>query len=63
MQMDLQIKYHDDGTVERYKVWLIAKGLIQHESVDYKDTFTPIAKLIIVHYLLAVAAIWNWPLH
>jgi len=35
----------------------------QHEGIDYKEIFAPVAKLITVHCLLIVVAIHNWPLY
>lgn len=57
-----KVKYHANGTIERYKVCLVAKGYIQMEGIDYFDTFTPIAKLTIIRILLSFAAIKGWHL-
>lgn len=51
-----KIKYHSDGSMDKYKVILMAKGYNQQYGIDYVDTFCSVAKLVTVRTLLALAA-------
>lgn len=39
-----RIKYRADGSIEMYKVCLVAKGFHQQARVDFTKTFSTIAK-------------------
>ncbi|CAL1399245.1 unnamed protein product [Linum trigynum] len=58
-----KIKYHPDGTVVRYKARLVAKGFTQQEGIDFHDTFAPVAKLVTVRILIALAVQRGWEMH
>lgn len=58
-----KIKYKSDGMVERYKARLVARGFSQIEGIDYNETFAPVAKLVIVKALIAIASTKRWQLH
>jgi hypothetical protein len=44
-----------DGQVMRHKVRLVAKGFTQVEGVDFHETFAPVASLLLVRLLVAIA--------
>ena len=52
------IKYRLDVTVDRTR--LVVRGFTQTFGVDYKETFSPIARLNSIHVLLCVAINQSW---
>ena len=56
------VKHKSDGSLERYKARLLAKGFTQTYGIDYLETFPPVAKLNSIRVLLSLAANLEWPL-
>jgi hypothetical protein len=47
-------KLRSDGTVDKYKAKLMAKGYTQKEGEDFFDNYSPVARLTIIHVLLSL---------
>ncbi|KAI5341991.1 hypothetical protein L3X38_009866 [Prunus dulcis] len=53
-------KLNLDGSVQKNKAWLVAKGYSHKPGIDFNETFAPVARLDTVRTLVAVAAQRNW---
>lgn len=49
-------KFKPDGTVDRLKACLVAKGFHQRPGLDYVQTFSPVVKLPSLHLILSLAS-------
>ena len=56
-------KLKPDGTIEKYKAWLVAKGYTQREGEDYFDTYSPVARLTTIQVLLSLDASYGLIVH
>ncbi|KAK9146703.1 hypothetical protein Sjap_006606 [Stephania japonica] len=58
-----KVKLHPYGSLDRCKARLLAKGYNQIEGVDFTESFSPVATIVTVRLLLALAAAREWNLH
>nr|GEU36113.1 retrotransposon protein, putative, Ty1-copia subclass [Tanacetum cinerariifolium] len=49
-----------DGKVHTYKARLVAKGYTQTHKIDYKETFSPVAKIKSIRIMLVIAAFHDY---
>ncbi|KAF5480179.1 hypothetical protein F2P56_000945 [Juglans regia] len=55
-------KFHSDGSIDRFKAHLVAKGYTQLPCLDYTDTFSPVVKASIVRVVLSLTVSHKWSL-
>ena len=55
-----KIKTRSDGSLERYKARLVARGFQQEHGRDYDETFALVAHMTIVRTLLVVVSVRQW---
>jgi hypothetical protein len=51
-----KVKTKSDGSIERYKAHLVARGFQQTQGRDYNETFAPVANMTTVRIMITVAA-------
>ena len=56
------VKENADGTIERFKARIVAKGFTQRPGIDFNETFAPVARFSSIRAILHLAACQDWEL-
>ena len=56
-------KFKTNGSIDKLKAWLVAKGYSQQEGIDFEETYALVAKLYTNRLLVALATKHNGKIH
>ena len=51
-----KVKQDEHGAIVKHKARLVARCFVQHEGIDFEEVFALVARMELVHLLLALAA-------
>ena len=52
--MVLKVKRKVNGSIDKYKARLMAKGFTELEGIDYDEAFSPVFRVASIHLTLAI---------
>jgi hypothetical protein len=58
-----KVKHNADGSVNRHKTRLVAKGYAQTYGINYEKTYSLVAKMTIIRAIIAMVEAKGWSLH
>jgi hypothetical protein len=58
-----KVKHKADGSIDRYKAQLVAKGFKQLLGIDYDGTFSPVVKLATIRMIISHVVSREWVFH
>jgi hypothetical protein len=58
-----KIKHATDGSVEKFKEIFLARGFNHKEGIDYKETFSLVARYTSIRTIITLDYVLGWKLH
>ena len=58
-----KVKRNADGSINKFKARLMAKGYVQRHGIDYDEVFAPVARMETIRLVIALAALNGWQIH
>ena len=57
------VKYKSDGSLDKYKYFLVTKEYAKDEGVDYEETFAPTTKMVTFRLVISISAHSGWKIY
>ena len=58
-----KIKRNADGSINKYKSRLVAKGYVQEHGIDFDEVFAPVSRIETIRLLVSFVAAKKWEIH
>ena len=58
-----KVKRDECGVVVKHKAWLVARGFVQCEGIDFEEVFALVGRMESMRLLLALAGAKDWQVH
>ncbi|KAL0345417.1 UNVERIFIED_CONTAM: Retrovirus-related Pol polyprotein from transposon TNT 1-94 [Sesamum radiatum] len=58
-----KLKFKPDGSIQKHKARLVARGYMQREGIDFEETFSPVARFDTIRTVLSIAANYKWKVY
>lgn len=58
-----KVKTHEDGSIDKYKARLVARGDQQREGIDFEEVFAPVARMKTICTFLATGVAKGMYIH
>nr|GEX75486.1 ribonuclease H-like domain-containing protein [Tanacetum cinerariifolium] len=59
----VRYKFNADGSLSRYKAWLVANGSTQQKGIDCDENSSPVVNPTTIRTVLSLAVSQDWPIH
>lgn len=58
--MDIKLNFNSDGSIHKYKTWIVARSNMECEGVDSMESFAPVARFNTIRLVLSITTHYKW---
>jgi hypothetical protein len=58
-----KIRHTINGSIKKFKARFVARGFSQREGMDYKETFSPVARYTSISAVMSLVLFMGWRIH